>query len=176
MRTLDVGCGLRKAAGAIGIDKDPNTQTDVIHDLNHFPYPFTYNEFDEIICNHVLEHLDDFEKVMNELHRITRNGGIIRIRVPHYTGVAAWGHTGHKRAFSAHIANCIRISMGTKFYVDKTSLHYLLYTDRDACLRNRILSAIIDRILNTNIKFSDRFLGYWIGGIMELYMELKVLK
>ena len=64
---LDVGCGLRKRPGAIGIDVNPRSHADVIHDLNRIPYPFSNNQFDEIICDNIIEHLDDFLKVMEEL-------------------------------------------------------------------------------------------------------------
>jgi hypothetical protein len=44
MKILDVGCGKNKRKGAIGIDIDPNSDADVIHDLNIFPWPFNDNE------------------------------------------------------------------------------------------------------------------------------------
>ena len=49
-RILDVGCGQNKYPGAVGIDSNPRTQADVIHDLGITPYPFADTEFDEIIC------------------------------------------------------------------------------------------------------------------------------
>lgn len=39
-RTLDVGCGLNKYPNAIGLDYNPKTAADVIHDLANVPYPF----------------------------------------------------------------------------------------------------------------------------------------
>jgi hypothetical protein len=40
-----MGCGNRKVAGAVGIDVSPDSQADIIHDLNSFPYPFPSIEF-----------------------------------------------------------------------------------------------------------------------------------
>jgi len=57
-KILDVGCGQNKYPGAIGIDSNPRTQADVIHDLGQSPYPFPDNEFDEVICRHVIDLLD----------------------------------------------------------------------------------------------------------------------
>lgn len=176
MKILDLGCGSRKTPTATGVDIDPKSQADVIHDLNVFPYPFEDNTFDEVVTNHVLEHLDDTLAVLNELHRITKNGGKIKLRVPHYTGVSAWGDLSHKRTFSAGMRVYIKNFMGDKFRVDKTSLHYISYMDRDRCLRNRLVSTVADGIANVNIKFSDKFLGHWIGGFQEIYLELTVLK
>ncbi len=74
-KILDVGCGQNKFPGAIGIDANPSSHADVIHDLGVFPYPFADNEFEEIICRHVIEHVPDVLGFVNELHRITKSGG-----------------------------------------------------------------------------------------------------
>ncbi len=58
-KILDVGCGQNKHPGAIGIDSNPRAHADVIHDLGTLPYPFPDDEFDLIICRHVIEHVPD---------------------------------------------------------------------------------------------------------------------
>jgi SAM-dependent methyltransferase len=40
------------------------------------------SSFDWIICNHVLEHIEDDRKAVAELLRITRRGGVVQINVP----------------------------------------------------------------------------------------------
>ena len=40
-----------------------------VHDI-----PFNDNEFDVVICNHVLEHVKD-DKVMEEFYRVMKKGG-----------------------------------------------------------------------------------------------------
>jgi SAM-dependent methyltransferase len=84
-RVIDIGCGTNKTAGAICMDINPRTAADVIYDLNHRPYPFADDWFDEIICRHVIERVRDPLAVMSELHRITRHGGVIKIVAPHWT-------------------------------------------------------------------------------------------
>src|SRR3982074_1180852 len=71
-RMLDVGCGWNKTPGAIGIDSNPKTHADVIHDLGAVPYPFADNEFDEIVCRHVAEHVPDVMAFVTELYRIAK--------------------------------------------------------------------------------------------------------
>lgn len=100
MKTLDVGCGHDKLPGAIGIDRSADTLADVVHDLDTFPWPFEANEFDIIRCQDVLEHLDDFVRVMEELHRIAKPGAEIRIRVPHFSSVQAYTDPTHRHFFS----------------------------------------------------------------------------
>ncbi|WP_339702358.1 methyltransferase domain-containing protein [uncultured Marixanthomonas sp.] len=44
--------------------------------------PFEDNEFDFIICNHVLEHIPDDTKAMQELYRILAPGGTAILQIP----------------------------------------------------------------------------------------------
>ena len=100
MNILDIGCGNRKVAGAVGIDVSPDTQADIIHDLNSFPYPFPSNEFDRIYCLDVLEHLEDVIRTMEEIHRLARKGAGVFIRVPHFTSTLAFGDPTHRHFFN----------------------------------------------------------------------------
>lgn len=44
--------------------------------------PFEDNSFDFILCNHVLEHIPDDEKAMQELFRILKPGGTAILQIP----------------------------------------------------------------------------------------------
>jgi SAM-dependent methyltransferase len=44
--------------------------------------PFKDNEFDVIFCNHVLEHIPDDTKAMQELYRILKKGGMAILQIP----------------------------------------------------------------------------------------------
>ena len=48
-----------------------------VHDI-----PFEENTFDVVICNHVLEHVDDADKVMKEFYRVMKPGGWGIFQVP----------------------------------------------------------------------------------------------
>jgi len=102
-RVLDIGCGTNKVAGAIGMDLNPRTAADVIHDLDDLPYPFADDEFDEVIGRHVIEHVRDPMAVMCELHRITRNGGVVKLVAPHWTNpdfATDLTHRNHLNSYS----------------------------------------------------------------------------
>ena len=101
MDVLDLGCGNRKRPGAIGLDCNPDTDADVIHDLNVYPYPFESDSFDEINADSVIEHLDDVIKTMEELHRIARPGALVRIVVPYFRGQWAYIDPTHRHFFAA---------------------------------------------------------------------------
>ena len=44
--------------------------------------PFKENEFDIIFCNHVLEHISDDKKAMQELYRVLKPGGFGVFQIP----------------------------------------------------------------------------------------------
>ena len=44
--------------------------------------PFKENQFDVILCNHVLEHIPDDKKAMEELYRVLKPGGWAILQVP----------------------------------------------------------------------------------------------
>ena len=44
--------------------------------------PCTEEQYDVIISNHVLEHIKDYKKAINELFRILKKGGVLLITVP----------------------------------------------------------------------------------------------
>lgn len=100
LEILDLGCGTRKRDGALGLDINPATKADVIHDLEIFPYPFEDNRFREIYVDNVLEHLDDVVATMEELHRISKPGAIVKIIVPYFRARWAFIDPTHKHFFT----------------------------------------------------------------------------
>jgi len=103
MRILDVGCGINKKAGAIGVDRNPASRADVIAELDHFPYPFRDSSFDGLQAVHVIEHLSDVLRSMEEFHRLVRDGGEVLIVTPHYTDFSSFcdpTHRWHLNSFS----------------------------------------------------------------------------
>lgn len=100
LKLLDLGCGKKKRPGAIGVDYSDRHNADVIHDLNVFPYPLMGDEFDEIYLDNVLEHLDDPMRVMEEVHRLSKPGGLVKVIVPYFRSVWAFIDPTHKHFFT----------------------------------------------------------------------------
>jgi SAM-dependent methyltransferase len=100
-RVLDVGCGSKKHSGAIGIDRSPDTDADVVHDLDLVPWPLEDGSFDEILLQDVMEHLRDPYAVFAELHRVARPGARVQLRTPHFSSALAYSDPTHVHFFSA---------------------------------------------------------------------------
>lgn len=107
-RVLDAGSGLGTAlhllgqalpdATAIGTDVDPQRHLDgrragvrapvTAADLAALPH--ADESFDVVLCSEVLEHVDDADDALRELHRVLRPGGRLLVSVPHADFPAAW--------------------------------------------------------------------------------------
>jgi SAM-dependent methyltransferase len=94
-----------------------------VHDLDKFPYPFENDYFDLIEADHILEHLTDPFKVMEELNRILKKDGVLIIRVPHFS--RSMTHPQHKRGFDVTFPKYFQKEFaggytGTDFSCEKT--------------------------------------------------------
>ena len=100
---LDVGCGTNKYPGSIGIDRNLQTRADVIADLDQFPFPFRDSSFREVRAIHVIEHVSDVIRTVEEFHRLLAPGGRAVIVTPHYTDFSSFcdpTHRWHLTSFS----------------------------------------------------------------------------
>ncbi|MCB0713366.1 MAG: class I SAM-dependent methyltransferase [Ignavibacteriae bacterium] len=110
MRVLNVGCGKAKrefpeaseATEIIGVDISPNSEADILHNLDLTPWPFESDSFDLIIMQDIIEHLEDVPATMNEIWRIARQNCVVRIRTPHYASYYAYNDPTHKRFFGIY--------------------------------------------------------------------------
>lgn len=96
---LNLGCGSKKIEGYINVDTCG--EPDVCCDLNAYPWPWPDNSVDEVFSEHWLEHVDDYEKTILEIHRILKPDGIFWFKVPHYRSPMATWHL-HKWNFSTY--------------------------------------------------------------------------
>lgn len=97
-RLLNLGCNADVRPGWVNVDIADYGGNEII-DLNRYPWPFEDNRFDETLASHVLEHLDDFNAVVNELWRISRPGALIDIRVPFFLSTKFYSEPDHRIPF-----------------------------------------------------------------------------
>ena len=187
MKILDIGCGKYKTPGAIGIDQVKLDDVDVVHNLEKFPYPLKADTFDEVICNHVLEHVTDVIAVMQEIYRISKAGAVVKIRVPHGScSKALWNDPTHVRGFTSRTFRdyfskdaLFGYYSDVDFSVQKVQLNYCLYDGKRGTPIPRFLQLIWNSLANINRatqEIWERFLAGYIGGFEEIYVELVVQK
>jgi predicted SAM-dependent methyltransferase len=101
---LNIGCGFNKLDGYLNVDQFPECAPDVLWNLEQTPWPFEESSVDEMVAHHVLEHLGQetkvFFAVMQELYRLMRHDGLIRITVPHPNHPTFQSDPTHVRAFT----------------------------------------------------------------------------
>lgn len=97
---INIACGQNKEEGFIGIDKVKTKVTDIVHNLETFPWPLEDNYADEVVCSHYVEHTKDLIKFMDEIYRITKVGAKVTIIAPYYSSIRAWQDPTHLRAIS----------------------------------------------------------------------------
>lgn len=94
---LDIGCGLNKRDGYLGIDRSADVGADYQLDIEKATFPFDDSSVDEIYCGHLVEHLSDLITFMNECHRVLKPNGVITVLAPYYTAIQASQDPTHVR-------------------------------------------------------------------------------
>jgi len=103
MKKLNVGCGIKVFEGWDNLDMHDKNGANIIFNLdvvlNGGKFPIKDNEYDEVLCSHVLEDFPDPTPVMDDMIRILKPGGKLIIKVPNETCV--WMSIYHKRGFAS---------------------------------------------------------------------------
>ena len=185
-RKLNIGSGEFPKPGYVNVDYFSNTPPDVSHNLDQFPYPFEDNSFEIIEADHVLEHLQHVFDVMRELHRISAPGGMVRIRVPHFS--RGFTHADHKRGFDVTFPYYFnpkflpgyqnfefkltktRLTWFSQPYMKKSIMpHILVYT-------GMVLGAVINFFANLSPWACSRIWCFWVGGFEEVEFVFQTVK
>jgi len=94
---LDIGCGLFKQKGFLGMDMMRHKCVDIVHNIQKFPWPVPSNICIQILMSHLWEHIEPKYRfqVMDELWRICRWDGQLLLSAPYATSPLAFGHPAH---------------------------------------------------------------------------------
>ena len=167
-KILDVGCGANKYEGAIGLDNNPRTAADVIHDLSVVPYPFPDDEFDVMAF-------------VGELYRITRHGGRIRLVTPHYTNPDWATDPTHRNHFNSYTFNTFTPECAVfDFYTDIQLKPIKTYVSLLKLWRAFGIEFVVnlDQKL-PKLRFLRKFWEHYLSNIVrgkELHFEFEVFK
>lgn len=171
---LNIGCGRDIREGYINLDYHMAEGVQIVHDLNKYPYPFKSNVFDEIIAYDIIEHIESPQHIMNELFRILKKGGTLRIKVPHHTNPDAYD-CFHKsfwnvQCFDAFVINPRRnhISM------ESTNALFKLVKLQVTTHKGKLLhNYIIEPIANINPLLYENTFMAGLFPLAHIYVELR---
>lgn len=183
---LNLGSGEFRKEGYINLDFESAGQPDIIHNLNVFPYPFEPDSFDRVEADHVIEHLDSPFDVMREIHRISRHGGTVIIRVPHFS--RGFTHPEHCRGFDVSFPYYFNPSFrggyqGVVYELTSSRLRWMaqpwLKKEILGSISLRIgalISSVVDFFANLSPVICSRFWCFFVGGFEEIEFRFVVKK
>jgi len=175
MKKIHLGCGVDYKKGWINCDISEEVNPDMIVDLEE-KLPFIDNSIDEVIINHALEHVTNFIQCIHELHRICKNGSIIKIKVPFYSSWGQFNDPTHVRFFTPFTFDYFKKGMYSHevgcnkdmFDILETKLNFGLGTSSK-------LNFLFNPLININHKIYCRLFGN-IFPCAEIEFKLIVLK
>lgn len=167
---LDIGCGSAKTPGAVGMDISAETDADIVHDLDVFPYPVEDGSFDQILLQDVIEHVREPIHVFEELHRIARPGARIQLRTPHFSSVLAYGDPTHRHYFSRLAIE----SLAEPRFAHYTDVRFrVVHISLDLWLPFRLIG--LERLANRIPSLYEKYLAFRFP-TMNIRAEFEVLK
>ncbi|MFH1053673.1 MAG: methyltransferase domain-containing protein [Candidatus Woesearchaeota archaeon] len=169
---LNLGSGEKIEKGFVNIDKVRLPGVDKVWDLEKTPLPFKTNSVSEVNCEHILEHIQNFLPLMEELHRICRPGARIQIAAPYYRYEGSFRDPTHVRFFTENT-----------FYYFQNGVRFCHYSKarfkvKDVQLKNHFFSDVknFHKRIITWIPFK-KFLNMFFWNIYsEINYELEVVK
>ncbi len=185
---VDIGCGKLDQAKMerykrylnnydpqeyIGVDRVKLPGVNMICDIKQ-GLDFEDGTIDEIICIHVLEHIQNLEFIMGEFHRILRPSGVLKIWVPHCFSPCAFGDSTHVRFFTFEtFTQFDKKSTGSYYY----NFHFNFIKSRMQVLRRwynpNVLDKFLEKVINRNQRQGERLLKILPYKDWEVYTELR---
>lgn len=100
MKKLNICCGTDLREGWDNADHQKNEKV-IYCNINEYPYPFEYNTYDYVLLKGAYMYAEHPEKVLEELRRITKPNGTIKIEdIPYYNNKGAVSCLGMQSFFS----------------------------------------------------------------------------
>ncbi len=104
---LNLGCGPHhRPEGYWHVDREATAYPDQMADLEEF-WPWGDGSVDEILMNHVMEHLPDHRHIYKESYRVLRAGGLLQINVPHHLSEGYYGDPTHVKPVTLQMLSCL---------------------------------------------------------------------
>ncbi|HEX8501828.1 MAG TPA: methyltransferase domain-containing protein [Pyrinomonadaceae bacterium] len=168
---LNLGCGRVRVEEAVNVDVTPLTGPDVLHDLDRRPWPFADDSFDEVLAYDVVEHLEDVVAAFEEIHRVARDGAVVRVSVPHFSSGNAFNDPTHRHFFGYHTLDCFTEGHEHSFYTHAR----FRYRHRQIIFWPTLLNKAVWRLAN-RWPMGYELRWAWVFPALFVSLELEVVK
>jgi len=165
---LNVGSGMSKIKGYKTLDINKDYNPDIIADITK-KIPLKSGSVDEIVCFHVLEHInpENLNLVIKEFWRILKNNGRLHIKVPHFTATPYELHYFHARMIflrdyymKTNSFKLVkrRLNFSGRYKIFENIINKMPFFYENSFLRSFIFAKEVELVLeaNKNIDFTDR--------------------
>ena len=153
---IELGCGPVKTPGNIGIDKVPLHEVDYIADLEE-GLPFLPDRcVDEYIAFHSLEHIENLELLLRDIHRTLKPQGILKVTAPHFSNPYYYSDYTHKKFFGLYTFDYFSVKdSGYKRKVPDyyTSFHFEVverkFVFKSPFYFRNLIKQVLNRLINS---------------------------
>lgn len=169
---INLGCGEQTYEDYLNLDKTELLNVDLVWNLEQTPLPFKSDSIYEIRCEHILEHINNFIPLIEELWRITKPGGKIYVVAPYFRYEAAYRDPTHVRFFTEHSFDYFQNRVKFSHY------SHARFNIKKVELKNNFHSSVknLHKKIIKYIPFK-KFLNIFLWNIYsEVYYELEVIK
>jgi len=171
---VDVGCGTRKReVGAIGLDRDPGGDADIVCDLENVPWPIRDNVASKVYLSHVVEHLHDVVGAMAEVSRICRHGARVIVETPHFSSVNSYIDPTHCQHLSWFTFDLLA---GRRFSDHSQVPFELRIVERKLLFHGNFPTDLIGKVLARISMYSYELRCAWMFPASNIYCEFEVIK
>lgn len=158
---LDLGCGMAKRHGHIGIDRLTLPGVDVVCDLER-KLPFADNSIDKVYSKSLLEHIEHFIPLMSEIYRILKPTGTFQVIVPHFSSPLGHSDFTHKRFFGYYSFDYFvpeKMQIGRRVPDFYTDFKFRILEKKLRFRRSNkivgILQGLLESLVNRNQKIAE---------------------
>ncbi len=177
-KKLNLGCGCTPLVDWINLDRIKLPGVDVVYNIENLPLPFGDEEIDEILCNNIIEHIE-YIPVLADLYRILKQGGILTIKVPHFTSRDNYVDPTHIKRFSIRTFDFFvkESNYGIDYYFNfkfnKMDLAKLIFLKKFPLLYNYL----IEYFVNINLRIVDFYELSFLSGLFPAqYLLFRLIK
>jgi len=200
IKILHLGCGINKIPEALGIDINKKAikhtksiSMDIIYILSDArSVPFKNNYFDSVYSIEVLEHTDNPGKILKEVNRVLKKGGIFYLTTSlegepknlYYRLNKKLGFNAHEEMFG-HVQHFSLIALesllrnsGFKIITQKYTYHYInqIYRFVSTKYLEKFLPSFFVKILNFVFSFITGFESFILRNSVGLDIQVICLK